>query len=66
MGKLTTDYLTRNYKSIVWSDDCYALTDNFVTIKKELPDGGTVEKSESINVICKDGNSDNNSTFFIK
>lgn len=57
-GKLTTDYLTRNYKSIVWSDDCYALTDNFVTIKKELPDGGTVEKSESINVICKDGNSD--------
>lgn len=59
-GKLTPNFLALNIKTLPWSDDCFAITDNFLSVTKALPDGGApkfVQAADSL-YLCKDGISD--------
>jgi len=59
-GKLSESYLGQNIHSLTWSDDCFAITENALTVVKALPDGGQphfLNSTDSLS-ICKDSSAD--------
>jgi hypothetical protein len=57
-GTLTkSDYAGKQINTVVWSEDCFAITFNSLVITKMLPNGGAAglaENNEKSLIICKD------------
>ncbi|HNT19326.1 MAG TPA: hypothetical protein PKL70_02790 [Saprospiraceae bacterium] len=56
-GQLNDGYSGKDIHDFIWTDDCYAVTENFLQITKALPDGGQIAfKSDAgLQILCKDG-----------
>lgn len=59
-GKLTEGFLGQNINTMTWSDDCFAITENALTVVKALPDGGQPRflNLPDSQYICKDLSAD--------